>query len=82
MAVSLSLLAKAQAQLTHIIESGEIQTGLPPAEALDLFIAFQHGLTELHLANNPDLPVGYGRFGKLIPQAVQLFLDAWQKPSA
>jgi hypothetical protein len=80
MAVSLAQLAKAQSQLGQVIERGEIKTEMPAAEALDLFIAFQHGLTELHLANNPELPVGQGRFGKLIPQAVQLFLDAWQKP--
>jgi AcrR family transcriptional regulator len=81
LAVSLALVAKAQAQLSRVIERGEIKTSLPTAEALDLFIAFQHGLTELHLANNPELPVGQGRFGHLIPQAVQLFLDAWQKPA-
>jgi AcrR family transcriptional regulator len=79
MAVSLSLLARAQAQMGQVIERGEIETRLPSAEAVDLFIAFQHGLTELHLANNPELPVGQGRFGKLIPQAVQMFLEAWSE---
>ncbi|KAA3660718.1 MAG: TetR/AcrR family transcriptional regulator [Chloroflexi bacterium] len=79
MAVSLGLLEKSKEQFAHIFESGELSTDFPFAEARDLFIAMQHGLTELHLANNPDLAVGNGRFGKLINQAVDLFLAAWQK---
>jgi hypothetical protein len=59
------------------LEREEIILKIPYEEARDLIIAFQHGLTELHLANNPELPVGQGRFGKLIPQAVQIILDAW-----
>ncbi len=79
MAVSLARLDMARSQFTHIWESAEITADIAFEEARDLFIAFQHGLTELHLANNPELPVGQGRFGKLIPQAVQMVLDAWQK---
>lgn len=81
MAVSLALLDTARMQFSQIWESGDILTDLSFEEARDLFIAFQHGLTELHLANNPELPVGQGRFGKLISQAVQLFLDSWQNPN-
>ena len=79
MAVSLARLDMARSQFTHIWESAEITADIAFEEARDLFIAFQHGLTELHLANNPELPVGQGRFGKLITQAVQMVLDAWQK---
>ncbi len=79
MAVSLGLLDTMRIQLVHILQSEELVVNLPVEEARDLFIALQHGLTELHLANNPELPVGEGRFGKLIPVAVQLILDAWQK---
>lgn len=81
MAVSLALLDKTRIQFSTIWESGDILTDLSFEEARDLFIAFQHGLTELHLANNPELPVGQGRFGKLISQAVQIFLDSWQNPN-
>lgn len=80
MAVSLAALEKARTQFAGILESGELAFDIPVEEALDLHIALQHGLTELHLANNPELPVGEGRFGKLVPQAVQLILDAWCKP--
>lgn len=79
MAVSLARLDKARSQFVPIFESGELSTDLPFEEARDLFIAIQYGLTALHLANNPELPVGEGRFGKLVPQAVQMILDAWQK---
>jgi len=79
MAVSLAQLEKARSQFANMLQNDELAIDLPLDEARDLYIALQHGLTELHLANNPDLPVGEGRFGKLIPQAVQLILDAWQK---
>lgn len=77
MAVSLARLDTARSQFVDIFNSDEISTNLPFEEARDIYIALQHGLTELHLANNPDLPVGDGRFGKLINQAVDLVLSAW-----
>ena len=78
MAASLATLGAARAQFAETLQGAELTLGIPLEQALDLVIAFEHGLTELHLANNPELPVGEGRFGKLIPQAVQLILDAWQ----
>jgi len=80
MAVSLDRLDSASRQFAQLFEFGEIESPLPLTEARDLFIAMQYGLTALHLANNPDLPAGHGRFGKLISQAVDLFLGAWEKP--
>jgi AcrR family transcriptional regulator len=77
MAVSWAALQKGENQFRDAIEQGALKTDLPPGEVQDLFIATMHGMTELHLANNPDLPVGEGRFGRLIPQAVQMFMDAW-----
>lgn len=79
MAVSLAQLEKSRQQFSQILDSGQLVIDLPLEEARDLFIALQHGLTELHLANNPELEVGNGRFGKLIDQAVDLILAAWQK---
>ena len=79
MAVSLARLDEVRIQFSNMFTSGELTTSLPFEEARDLFIAMQHGLTELHLANDPEMTVGNGRFGKLIPQAVQMILDAWQK---
>ncbi len=79
MAVSLGQLTASKEQFTYLLEGEDNTLTIPFEEARDLVIAFEHGLTEMHLANNPDLPVGEGRFGKLIPQAVQILLDAWQK---
>lgn len=79
MAVSLGQLNASKEQFAYLLEGEDNTLTIPFEEARDLVIAFEHGLTEMHLANNPDLPVGEGRFGKLIPQAVQILLDAWQK---
>ena len=79
MAVSLARLDTVREQMVRFIENKEIMTDLPFEEARDIIIALQHGLTELHLANNPDQPVGEGRFGRLIDQTVQFVLDAWQR---
>lgn len=79
MAVSLGQLNASKEQFAYLLEGEDNTLTIPFEEARDLVIAFEHGLTEMHLANNPELPVGEGRFGQLIPQAVQILLDAWQK---
>lgn len=80
MAVSLDSLAKLSEQMGRILESEQLHIDSTPEEARDLYIALMHGLTSLHLANNPELPLGEGRFGKLVPQAVAMLLAAWQVP--
>jgi AcrR family transcriptional regulator len=57
-----------------------VQTDLSDKQMADLVLAVMHGLTALHLANEPDLPVGQGRFGGLISAAVALFDNAWSQP--
>lgn len=57
----------------------QLVTDLPAAQITDLVIALTHGLTALHMANQPDLPLGEGRFGSLIPAAVDLIDQAWSK---
>lgn len=51
--------------------AGEIDESIPLPQARDLFVAVMHGLTALHLANEPHLPVGQGRFGSIIPLAAK-----------
>lgn len=77
-AVSLDLLAASRAEVKSILDSGQLEFDLPVEEAMDLVIALMHGLTEMHLANNPELPVGQGRYGKLVPAAVDLLMAAWK----
>jgi len=57
----------------------EIDTDLPSEQVRDLVIAMMHGLTALHLANEPHLPIGQGRFGALIPAALSVLDKAWSK---
>lgn len=78
MAVSLASLEEARVQISAIWMRSGAAGEMSVAEARDLFIALQHGLTELHLANDPQSPVGEGRFGRLIPQAVAMVLASWR----
>ncbi len=56
---------------------GKLNTDLPPAQIADFTIAIAHGLTAMHMSNEPDLPLGQGRFGALIPAAVSALEKAW-----
>lgn len=59
----------------------ELQTDLPAQQVTDLLISMMHGLTALHMANEPQLEVGQGRFGALIPAAIAVLDKAWSKPT-
>ena len=50
----------------------ELDADLTSKQAVDLIIAVAHGLTAQHLANEPHLPIGQGRFGSLIPAAASM----------
>ncbi len=77
MDASLAMLAEANALVEGAFKAEGIVLPIPFNQATDLIIAVQHGLTALHLANEPHLPVGEGRFGALVPAAVGLFRSAW-----
>jgi AcrR family transcriptional regulator len=64
-------------QLGALLAAGQLTPSVPARQARDLLIAMMHGLTSQHLANEPHLPLGEGRYGALIPAAVELFLAAW-----
>jgi AcrR family transcriptional regulator len=55
------------------------RSDLPPEQTADLVIAIAHGLTALHMANEPDVPLGQGRFGALIPAVLSVLDKAWSK---
>jgi AcrR family transcriptional regulator len=63
--------------LAQAIEAGTITPGVPLEQAFNLISGLMHGLTALHIANEPQLPVEQGRFGSLIPAAVELLKAAW-----
>ena len=77
MEVSSGVLGQAVRAIAAAEEAGAIAPALPPAQAFDLLNAMMHGLTALHMANEPDRPAGTGRFGALIPAAIALFRRAW-----
>lgn len=77
MAISLSSLSRGREAATQAIQSMKRPPDLTAVQINDLVIAMMHGLTSLHQANEPHLPVGEGRFGSLIPAAAQLFKEAW-----
>ncbi|HEY4691946.1 MAG TPA: TetR/AcrR family transcriptional regulator [Bellilinea sp.] len=53
---------------------------IPPSHGL--FVALWQGLTTLHIANDPGVPVGSGRFGSLIPAAIAIFKAGWSQASS
>lgn len=55
----------------------DMQTDLSTEQLGDLIIALTHGLTALHIANEPEFPFGQGRFGSLIPAALSVLDKAW-----
>lgn len=75
--VSLNLLQSGYARGGRLREV--IDTNLSTEQITDLLIAMMHGLTALHLANEPHLPLGQGRFGSLIPAALSVLNKAWSK---
>ncbi len=79
---SRGLLTMGDAIVEKGIERGSLALGITVSEARDLFLAMMHGLTALHMANEPELPVGAGRFGSLIPAALALFRAAWEPEPA
>jgi hypothetical protein len=77
--VSLANYQRAIDEVARRIVAGELKPagGLTAQQVTDLAIAMFYGLTAQHLANEPHLPVGQGRFGALIPAAVAIFVKAW-----
>lgn len=63
--------------LAEAVESGLIVLDIPVAQARDLLFGMIHGLTAQHMANEPELPFGSGRFGGQIPAAIALFRAKW-----
>jgi hypothetical protein len=79
MEISRQALAKTSAKLQASIEQGEMNPQLPLHQARDLILALMHGMASQHMANEPHLPIGEGRYGSLIPAAAELFRKAWSK---
>jgi AcrR family transcriptional regulator len=68
--------------LAEAVASGQIVLDMPVVQARDLLIGMIHGLTAQHMANEPELLIGSGRFGSQIPAAVALFRAKWDPRGA
>lgn len=68
--------------LAEAVASNQVVLDIPVAQARDLIIGMIHGLTAQHMANQPELPVGSGRFGSQVPAAVALFRAKWEPRGA
>jgi hypothetical protein len=77
MAESRELMRVSLRAFAEVIEAGVLAPGPAPERAFDVFVLALHGLTALHMANEPDLPSGSGRFGSLVPEVLALHERAW-----
>lgn len=68
--LSFGVLEKAYSQAAQLKK--RLDTKLTAQQIINLVIATAHGLTAMHLANEPQLPTGQGRFGSLIPTLVEI----------
>ncbi len=64
---SLALLGEMHTLSEELIARAENPFGLTADQLSNLIIAAMHGIAALHLANEPHLPPGEGRFGSLLP---------------
>ena len=71
------LLAGGHQKFELAMERGALAPGTSAQSAFDLFIAIMHGIASQHLANEPNLPVGSGRFGSLVSTAIAVLRAAW-----
>jgi AcrR family transcriptional regulator len=72
----------AGATMSRLIERGLIAPTIPPERAFALLAVIAEGIASAHIANEPDLPIGEGRFGSLVPDAVSLIELAWAPAKA
>jgi AcrR family transcriptional regulator len=71
------LLEMGRRYAAEVVDSGTLDPPISAEATLNLLIALMHGLTAQHLANEPHLPLGSGRFGSLIPVVIDLLRTAW-----
>ncbi len=68
--------------IQEAVARGELRPDVSATEVRDLYLAMLDGLTRQHVANEPDTPIGSGRYGSLVPAAIAVFRAAWDPGSA
>jgi AcrR family transcriptional regulator len=77
LALSFGILAEGRLHFWEMLAAARVEPPMAAEAAFDLFIAALYGVTAQHLANEPELSLGEGRFGSLVPRVVDLFREAW-----
>lgn len=77
--ISFGILERLYAQVKTWLPS--LNTTLNERQLTDFLIAFNHGITALHLANQPDVPLDESRFASLAPAFLAMLDQAWAKDS-
>ena len=77
LAVSFGMLNQVRAHMERVLSPLVNTTGLTLEQYFTLSIALMHGITASHLANEPQLPLGQGRFGSLVPFAATMLRRIW-----
>lgn len=67
--------------IQEAVARGELRPDVSATEVRDLYLAMLDGLTRQHVANEPDTPIGSGRYGSLVPAAIAVFRAAWDPGS-
>jgi AcrR family transcriptional regulator len=73
---SLALLSELHAVSTALLAHAPNPLNLTADSFQNLILATMHGIAALHLANEPHLPPGAGRFGSLLPVASAILHQA------
>lgn len=77
MQISLGILAEGREAAERMTARLGNLPGIDVDQVQNLVIALMHGIAALHLANEPHLAPGTGRFGSLIPVAISVLRRAW-----
>ena len=77
LALSFGVLNQSRAHLERVLAPLANRSGLTVEQYFNLGIALMHGITALHLSNEPQLPPGQGRFGSLIPHVAVTLRRIW-----
>lgn len=75
--LSFGVLNQGRAHLERVLAPLANTTGLTVEQYFSFSIALMHGITALHLANEPQLPLGQGRFGSLVPFVAATLRRIW-----
>jgi len=75
--LSFGILNQGRAHFEGVLAPLANTSGLTVQQYFSFSIALTHGITALHLANEPQLSLGQGRFGSLVPLVGTMLRRMW-----